>query len=84
MSTHDRNTEAQEILSKLLSLGKISDENKTKQLRMLLIGTAFNSENYIAAYEHVRFVLHERPHSIPLWNLFNKIITRFERFYDIN
>jgi len=44
------------------------------------VGLALNSNNYSAAYHSVKFVCTFRPYSIPLWNLFNKVITKLGSF----
>ena len=40
-------------------------------------GIAFNNEDYTTAFDSVRYVCTQRPYSIPIWNLFNKIVTKY-------
>lgn len=77
------------IVNNTLSLVKFTDKTKLNKLKFLAVGmiarcgylqlleVAFNNADYNTAYQSVKFVCSQHPYNIPLWNLFNKIITQF-------
>ena len=82
-----RNEECLEILSVLLLNSrstrkkltfKTSEEKQRKKqhLRYLFVAVSYNSGFYKRAYNALRPIISEKPYSIPLLNLFNKITTR--------
>ncbi|KAL9643889.1 hypothetical protein ABK040_013300 [Willaertia magna] len=51
-------------------------QRKKQHLRYLYVAVSYNSGNYKKAYQNIRPIISDKPYSIPLLNLFNKITTR--------
>jgi tetratricopeptide (TPR) repeat protein len=75
------------ILDKLLTSTKTTRKSfnfenvelrnrRMMQFRYLSVCCAYSNQEFHTAYEHIRPLLEDRPYSVALWNLMNKIFTR--------
>jgi hypothetical protein len=44
---------------------------------IICVGIAFNNDDFVSAFESVKFVCTQRPYSIPIWNLYNKMMIKY-------
>jgi hypothetical protein len=80
LAGQERYREAGQVLQSVLSLVKFSNEEYKNQLKYLSVSVAFTNADYSLAYDSVRYVCSQRPYSIRIWRLFNKIITKAGNF----
>ena len=40
-------------------------------------GIAFSNDDFLAAFESVKFVCTQKPYNIPIWNLYNKMMIKY-------
>eukprot|EP00026_Physarum_polycephalum_P001355 Phypoly_transcript_01356.p2 GENE.Phypoly_transcript_01356~~Phypoly_transcript_01356.p2 ORF type:complete len:348 (+),score=84.16 Phypoly_transcript_01356:1650-2693(+) len=72
-----RYAEAAEIIHDAITNANFSDKSKVPPLRFLAVGIAFNNDDFVLAFDSVKFVCTQRPYSIPIWNLYNKIMFKY-------
>eukprot|EP00741_Cyanophora_paradoxa_P002683 tig00000615_g2603.t1 len=80
LAAFERYREAMVVCDAALHSRALTDRPTLSALKHFALGCAYNSEDYLAAYEHVRDMCLERPYSIRVVNLFNTIVTKMGGF----